>query len=146
LSQIYTVGPSLTSPRRSVALAMQIVHTPQAPAPIGPYSQAVRHGDLLYISGQIALDPQTGSLVGQNVKEETHQVMRNLVAILEAGGSSLAKVLKASIFLSSMDHFAAMNAVYGSYFEEGSVPARETVAVLGLPRGVNVEISMIAAL
>ncbi|MBM3929709.1 MAG: RidA family protein [Sphingomonadales bacterium] len=125
---------------------MQIVHTPQAPAPIGPYSQAVRHGDLLYISGQIALDPQTGSLVGQNVKEETHQVMRNLVAILEAGGSSLAKVLKASIFLSSMDHFAAMNAVYGSYFEEGSVPARETVAVLGLPRGVNVEISMIAAL
>ena len=100
----------------------------------------------MFISGQIALDPQTGSLVGQNVKEETHQVMRNLVAILEAGGSSLAKVLKASIFLSSMDHFAAMNAVYGSYFGEGSAPARETVAVLGLPRGVNVEISMIAAL
>ena len=125
---------------------MQIVQTPQAPAPIGPYSQAVRHGDLLFISGQIALDPQTGSLVGQNVKEETHQVMRNLVAILEAGGSSLAKVLKASIFLSSMDHFAAMNAVYGSYFGDDHVPARETVAVLGLPRGVNVEISMIAAL
>ena len=125
---------------------MQIVQTPQAPAPIGPYSQAVRHGDLLYISGQIALDPQTGSLVGQNVKEETHQVMRNLAAILEAGGSSLAKVLKASIFLSSMDHFAAMNAVYGSYFGDDHVPARETVAVLGLPRGVNVEISMIAAL
>jgi 2-iminobutanoate/2-iminopropanoate deaminase len=125
---------------------METIHTPQAPAPIGPYSQAVRHGDLLYISGQIALDPQTGSLVGQNVKEETHQVMRNLAAILQAGGSSFAKVLKASIFLSSMDHFAAMNAVYGSYFVEGAVPARETVAVLGLPRGVNVEISMIAAL
>ena len=125
---------------------METIHTPQAPAPIGPYSQAVRHGDLLYISGQIALDPQTGSLVGQNVKEETQQVMRNLAAILQAGGSSFAKVLKASIFLSSMDHFAAMNAVYGSYFEEGAVPARETVAVLGLPRGVNVEISMIAAL
>ncbi len=125
---------------------MQTIHTPHAPTPIGPYSQAIRHGDLLYISGQIALDPQTGSLVGENVKEETHQVMRNLAALLEAGGTSFDKVLKASIFLSSMDHFAAMNAVYGSYFGEGSMPARETVAVLGLPRGVNVEISMIAVL
>jgi 2-iminobutanoate/2-iminopropanoate deaminase len=124
---------------------MQIIHTPQAPAPIGPYSQAVRHGNLLYISGQIALDPQSGNIVGENVKEETHQVMRNLAAILEAGGSGFGQVIKASIFLSSMDHFAAMNAVYGSYFEEGRVPARETVAVLGLPRGVHVEISMIAA-
>ncbi|MBM3936712.1 MAG: RidA family protein [Sphingomonadales bacterium] len=123
---------------------MQTIHTPLAPAPIGPYSQAVRHGNLLYISGQIALDPETGILVSENVQEETHQVMRNLAAILEAGGSSFSQVIKASIFLSSMDHFTAMNAVYGSCFSEGHVPARETIAVLGLPRGVNVEISMIA--
>jgi 2-iminobutanoate/2-iminopropanoate deaminase len=123
---------------------MQKIHTELAPAPIGPYSQAVRHGNMLYISGQIAIDPKTGALASDNVKEETHQVMRNLAAILKAGDSNFTLVIKASIFLSNMDHFAAMNAVYGSYFGEDHVPARETVAVLGLPLGVNVEISMIA--
>jgi 2-iminobutanoate/2-iminopropanoate deaminase len=123
---------------------MQKIHTELAPAPVGPYSQAVRHGNMLYISGQIAIDPKTGALASDNVKEETHQVMRNLAAILKAGDSNFTLVIKASIFLSNMDHFAAMNAVYGSYFGEDHVPARETVAVLGLPLGVNVEISMIA--
>ena len=123
---------------------MEIIQTPHAPNPIGPYSQAVRHGQFLYISGQIALDPLTGDLVGEHIKEETHQVMRNLAAILEAAGLGFHHVVKTSIFLSSMDHFGAVNAVYGSYFEN-HFPARETVAVLGLPRGVHVEISMIAA-
>jgi 2-iminobutanoate/2-iminopropanoate deaminase len=98
----------------------------------------------LYISGQIALDPATGDLVQSSIQDETHRVMRNLQAILQSQGLGFESVIKASIFLSSMDLFGPVNAVYGSYFTE-PYPARETVAVLGLPRGVNVEISMIAA-
>ena len=123
---------------------MQSIQTEQAPKPIGPYSQAVQHGHTLYISGQIALDPATGDLVQSSIQDETHRVMRNLQAILQSQGLGFESVIKASIFLSSMDLFGPVNAVYGSYFTE-PYTARETVAVLGLPRGVNVEISMIAA-
>ena len=123
---------------------MQSIQTDQAPKPIGPYSQAVQHGQALYISGQIALDPESGNLVQSSIQDETHRVMRNLQAILQSQGLGFESVIKASIFLSSMDLFGPVNAVYGSYFTE-PYPARETVAVLGLPRGVNVEISMIAA-
>jgi 2-iminobutanoate/2-iminopropanoate deaminase len=122
-----------------------IVQTNQAPAPIGPYNQAVKAGGLLFISGQIALDPQTGELVAGSTAEETHQVMKNLAAILKEAGLGFEQVAKTTIFLSSMDLFAEVNQVYGQYFS-GDYPARETVAVKGLPKNVNVEISMIAAL
>lgn len=122
-----------------------IVQTNQAPAPIGPYNQAVKAGGLLFISGQIALDPQTGELVAGSTADETHQVMKNLAAILNEAGLGFEQVAKTTIFLSSMDLFAEVNQVYGQYFS-GDFPARETVAVKGLPKNVNVEISMIAAL
>ena len=122
-----------------------IVQTNQAPAPIGPYNQAVKAGGLLFISGQIALDPQTGELVAGSTADETHQVMKNLAAILKEAGFGFEQVAKTTIFLSSMDLFAEVNQVYGQYFS-GDYPARETVAVKGLPKNVNVEISMIAAL
>lgn len=122
-----------------------IVQTNQAPAPIGPYNQAVKAGGLLFISGQIALDPQTGELVAGSTADETHQVMKNLAAILKEAGLGFEQVAKTTIFLSSMDLFAEVNQVYGQYFS-GDFPARETVAVKGLPKNVNVEISMIAAL
>ncbi len=120
-----------------------IVQTQQAPAPIGPYSQAVKAGNTLYISGQIALDPATGELNMASLDEETHQVMRNLQALLGAAGLNFSNVVKTSIFLRTMDDFAKVNAIYGSYFLS-EFPARETVAVAGLPKNVNVEISMIA--
>ena len=122
-----------------------IVQTNQAPAPIGPYNQAVKAGGLLFISGQIALDPQTGELVAGSTADETHQVMKNLAAILNEAGLGFEQVAKTTIFLSSMDLFAEVNQVYGQYFS-GDYPAGETVAVKGLPKNVNVEISMIAAL
>lgn len=122
-----------------------IVQTNQAPAPIGPYNQAVKTGGLLFISGQVALDPQTGELVAGSTADETHQVMKNLAAILKEAGLGFEQVAKTTIFLSSMDLFAEVNQVYGQYFS-GDYPARETVAVKGLPKNVNVEISMIAAL
>jgi len=122
-----------------------IVQTNQAPAPIGPYNQAVKAGGLLFISGQTALDPQTGELVAGSTADETHQVMKNLAAILKEAGLGFEQVAKTTIFLSSMDLFAEVNQVYGQYFS-GDYPARETVAVKGLPKNVNVEISMIAAL
>lgn len=121
----------------------EIIQTDQAPAPIGPYNQAVRAGNLLFISGQIALKPETGELVDASVAAETHQVMQNLQAILSAAGSGFQQVVKTTIFLSDMALFAAVNEVYGSYFS-GEFPARETVAVKGLPKNVRVEISMIA--
>ena len=120
-----------------------IVQTSQAPAPIGPYSQAVKAGNTLYISGQIALDPATGELNMASLDDETHQVMRNLQALLGAAGLDFSNVVKTSIFLRTMDDFARVNAIYGSYFLS-HFPARETVAVVGLPKNVNVEISMIA--
>ena len=121
----------------------QIIHSPQAPAPIGPYSQAVRAGDTLYLSGQIALDPATGALVAGDLVAETHQVMRNLQAVLQAAGLDFSHVVKTTIFLRDMADFGTVNTVYGSYLGD-TPPARETVAVAGLPKDVRVEISMIA--
>lgn len=122
------------------------ISTDKAPQAIGPYSQAVVFGDLLFLSGQVPFDPSSGELVTGSVEEEAHQVMRNLRAVLEAAGSSFSKVLKTSIFLTDMGDFASVNEIYASYFEEGNYPARETVQVAALPRNVNVEISMIAHL
>lgn len=121
-----------------------IIQTNSAPAPIGPYSQAVRCGSLVFISGQIALHPETGNLVMDDIGAETHQVMHNLKGILSAEGLNFSHVVKTSIFLSDMSLFNEVNEVYGRYFE-GAFPARETVAVKGLPKNVNVEISMIAS-
>ncbi|MEZ4850219.1 MAG: RidA family protein [Bacteroidia bacterium] len=121
----------------------KIIETPHAPAPIGPYSQAVQVGETLYVSGQIAIDPASGTMNMDTLETETHQVMKNLGAILETVGMSYANIVKTSIFLSDMGDFARVNAVYGSYFTS-QFPARETVEVAGLPKGVNVEISVIA--
>ncbi len=121
----------------------RIISTKEAPAPIGPYSQAVLVNDTLYISGQIAINPENGQLVMNNIIEETHRVMKNLQAILKAGEMDFADVIKTTIFLSNMSQFSSMNEVYGSYFKE-SFPARETVQAAGLPKNVNVEISIIA--
>lgn len=123
----------------------KIITTPNAPAPIGPYSQAVQYGNLLYTSGQVAFDPSTGELVMDDIATETRQVMENLKAVLEAAGTSFANVIKTSIFLSDMNNFAAVNEVYGGYFDDDTAPARETVEVANLPKYVNVEISMIVA-
>jgi 2-iminobutanoate/2-iminopropanoate deaminase len=120
-----------------------IVHTDKAPAPIGPYSQAVLTGNMLFISGQIAIDPATNQLINGSIGDEARQVMKNLEALLSASDLSFESVVKATIFLSDMNHFAEVNEIYGSYFIS-NFPARETVAVLGLPKNVNVEISMIA--
>ncbi|GAA4320873.1 RidA family protein [Flaviaesturariibacter amylovorans] len=121
----------------------QIIQTPHAPAPIGPYNQAVRFGNLLFISGQICLDPATGQLKNTDLQEETHQVMHNLKAILQEAGLNFSHVLKTTIFLTDMNRFSEVNEIYGKYFDS-AFPARETVQVSALPRFVNVEISMIA--
>lgn len=121
----------------------QIIQTNQAPAPIGPYNQAVRAGQFLFISGQIALNPDTQELVQGSIEAETEQVMKNLQAILKEAGAGFDHVVKTSIFLSDMSLFSTVNEIYGRYFSS-QFPARETVAVKGLPRQVNVEISMIA--
>ena len=122
----------------------KIITTVDAPAPIGPYNQAVQHGDTIFLSGQIALDPATMILVNGRIKEETEQVMQNLAAVLKAAGSDFNKVIKTTIFLSDMDYFQEVNEVYGSHFDESIAPARDTVAVRTLPKSVNVEIAMIA--
>ena len=122
----------------------KIINTPNAPAPIGPYNQAVMMGDLLFISGQVALVPGTGDLANADLTEETNQVMKNLQAILTEAGMEFSHVVKTTIFLSDMSLFTAVNEIYGSYFKT-DYPARETVAVKGLPKNVNVEISMIAS-
>ena len=124
----------------------KIINTSNAPAPIGPYSQAVQYENLLYTSGQVAFDPATGALVTENIATETRQVMENLKAVLEAAGTSFGNVIKTSIFLSDMNNFAAVNEVYGGYFDNDTAPARETVEVANLPKYVNVEISVIAGL
>lgn len=121
----------------------KIIRTDNAPAPIGPYNQAVQYGDMLFISGQIPMDPKTGDLVQSDIKAETKQVMENLKAILDEAGMNFGNIIKTTIFLMDMGQFAQVNEVYGSYFGAGA-PARETVQVSGLPKGVNVEISMIA--
>ena len=121
-----------------------IISTSKAPAPIGPYSQAVLSGNTLFTSGQIALNPETGDLVMDNITVETRQVMENMKAVLEAAGMTFENVIKTSIFISDMNNFGAINEVYGSYLNDESAPARETVEVAQLPKDVNVEISMIA--
>jgi 2-iminobutanoate/2-iminopropanoate deaminase len=122
----------------------KIIQTPDAPAPIGPYSQGVMHGNTLYTSGQIAIDPKTGELVDDNIEVESRQVMENMKAVLAAAGMDFSNVVKSSIFLKDMGDFQAVNSVYASYFDEATAPARETVQVAQLPKDVSVEISMIA--
>lgn len=122
----------------------KIIQTDQAPAPIGPYNQAVAAGGFLFISGQICIKPDTGELNNTDIQAETHQVMHNLKAVLQEAGMDFSNVVKTTIFLSDMALFSEVNEIYGKYFD-GGFPARETVAVKGLPKNVNVEISMIAA-
>lgn len=122
----------------------KIINTSKAPAPIGPYNQAVLVKDTLYISGQIPIDPATGNLVEGDIQKETKQSMENLKAILEEAGMTFEHVIKSSIFIKDMNQFAQINEVYGTYFDADTAPARETVEVANLPKFVNVEISMIA--
>ena len=124
----------------------KIIFTKNAPAPIGPYNQAILKGNTLYASGQIAINPKTGELVTANIEEEARQVMENIKAILEVAGMTFENVVKATIFIMNMNDFGSINTVYGSYFNEKTAPARETVQVACLPKNVNVEISMIAIL
>jgi 2-iminobutanoate/2-iminopropanoate deaminase len=124
-------------------MSKQIIQTKEAPAPIGPYNQAILAGNTLYVSGQIALDAQSGELINENITEETHQVMKNMEAILSEAGLHFSDVVKCSIFVKDMGNFATINEAYGIYFKENA-PARETVEVARLPKDVNVEISCIA--
>ena len=123
----------------------KIIKTIKAPAPIGPYNQAVLLGDILYTSGQIAIDPKTGELAIDNIESETTLVMENLKAILEAANMTFKNVIKSTIFISDMNNFSKINAVYNRYFDTETAPARETVEVANLPKFVNVEIGMIAS-
>ena len=120
-----------------------IINTKNAPAPIGPYNQAIYVNSTLYISGQICIDPSTGNLKNQDIQEETHQCMQNLKAILHEAGMDFSNVVKTTIFITDMNRFGEINEVYGKYFV-GDFPARETVQVSALPKFVNVEISMVA--
>tara|TARA_B100001248_G_scaffold226077_1_gene183917 strand:- start:415 stop:795 length:381 start_codon:yes stop_codon:yes gene_type:complete len=122
----------------------KVINTNNSPAPIGPYNQAIFKNNMLFISGQIALDPNSMNLNNSSIREETHQVMKNLKNILKEVNMDFKNVVKSSIFLSDMSHFKDVNEVYGSYLETGHEPARETIAVKTLPMKVNVEISMIA--
>lgn len=122
----------------------KIIQTEHAPAPVGPYNQAILHGQTLYVSGQIALEPSTGNLITSDIEAETHQVMRNLKAVLEEAGTSFENVLKCSVFVSDMENYGRINAVYQQYFNDDTAPARELVEVANLPKYVNVEISVIA--
>jgi 2-iminobutanoate/2-iminopropanoate deaminase len=123
-----------------------IITTKKAPAPIGPYNQAILTGNTLYTSGQIAINPENGALVLENIQSETRQVMENMKQVLLAADMTFENVIKASIFISDMNNFSEINAVYGEYFNNETAPARETVEVANLPKFVNVEISMIAAI
>ena len=122
----------------------QAVSTPAAPAAIGPYSQAVRAGSLLFVSGQIAIDPSTGALIDGTIAEQTHRVIRNIGAILEAAGTTFDRVVRTTVYLADMNDFAAMNEVYGTYFRSPA-PARATVQAARLPRDARVEIDVIAS-
>ena len=124
----------------------KIIFTKNAPAPIGPYNQAVLKGNTLYTSGQIAINPASGELITDSIEAETEQVMQNMKAVLEEAEMTFENVIKTTIFIMDMNDFAKINSVYGSYFNEKTAPARETVQVAGLPKNVNVEISMIAIL
>lgn len=132
-------------PASASEVAPTAVLSPAAPAPVGPYSQAIRAGHTVYVSGQLPLDAATGQLVGGgDVKAETQQVMKNLAAVLAAAGFSLRDVVKCSIYVKDLGSFAAVNDAYGGYFNGGSAPARETVQVSALPKGAQVEISCVA--
>jgi len=120
-----------------------VVNTSKAPAAIGPYSQAIKHGDLVFTSGQIPFNPATGALVTSSIEDQTHQVLQNVKAVLEAGGASLDTVIKTTVFIKNMDDFARINAVYATYFP-GNPPARSCVEVARLPRDVSIEIEAIA--
>lgn len=120
------------------------IHSTDAPEPVGPYSQAVRSGDLLFLSGQIPLDPKSGELVTGEIEDQAHQVLRNLTAVLEAAGSSLARVVKTTVYLTDLSLFPRVNAVYAEYFSSEPAPARATVQVAALPLGCEVEIDAIA--
>ncbi len=124
----------------------KIINTSKAPAPIGPYNQAILCGNTLYISGQIPIDPENGQLVAGDIKKETEQCMQNLKAILQEAGMGFENVVKSTIFIADMHQFGSINEVYGKYFDAATAPARETVEVSNLPKFVNVEISMIAVL
>lgn len=136
-------GALLNSDQNPRHMERTIIKTDNAPAPIGPYSQAVKAGGMLFLSGQVALIPGTNDLNNATIEDEAHQVMHNLKGLLQAADMDFSHVVKTTIFLSDMALFGAVNEVYGKYFN-GDFPARETVAVKGLPRNVNVEISMIA--
>lgn len=123
----------------------KIIKTDQAPAPVGPYNQAIIHNGTLYASGQIALDPITGELVTDSIEAETRQVMENIRAILDEAGLTFSDVIKCSIFVSDIHNYSRINAVYAEYFDEAHAPARELVEVANLPKLVNIEISVIAA-
>jgi 2-iminobutanoate/2-iminopropanoate deaminase len=123
-----------------------IIKTAEAPAPIGPYNQAVCAGNTVYVSGQIALDAKTGELLKGSIEDETELVMKNLQAVLKAAGADFSNVVKSSIFIADMGQFTRINTVYGRYFDAATAPARETVEVANLPKYVNVEISVIAVL
>jgi 2-iminobutanoate/2-iminopropanoate deaminase len=125
----------------------KVITSKNAPAPIGPYNQAILAGNTLYVSGQIPLDPVSGNMVNQDIAAETHQVMKNLKAVLEEAGADFTKVVKCSIFIKNMNDFAVINKIYGEYFvSDAPAPARETVEVARLPKDANVEISCIAVL
>jgi 2-iminobutanoate/2-iminopropanoate deaminase len=126
-------------------MAKKIIYTPYAPEPIGPYSQAVEHLGILYVSGQIPIVPSKGAIVAAGIKDQTKQVMENLKAILEAAGYTFDQVNKCSIFITDMSLFGTVNEVYGAYFDGDNAPARETIAVSALPKGALVEISCIAS-
>lgn len=123
-----------------------IIKTDKAPMPIGPYNQAILYGNMLYTSGQIAINPETNQLVLDSIEAETELVMQNIKAVLEAANMTFDHVIKSSIFISDMNNFSRINSVYGQFFNEVNAPARETVEVANLPKFVNVEISVIAAL
>jgi 2-iminobutanoate/2-iminopropanoate deaminase len=127
-------------------LAKERIHSDQAPAALGPYSQAIRAGNIIYTAGQVGLDPATGQLVEGGIAEQTQRALQNLSAVLEAADSSLHDVVKTTVFLSDMAHFAAMNDIYKGYFSETHPPARSTVQVAGLPKAALVEIECVAVL
>lgn len=122
----------------------EIINSNNAPNPVGPYNQAILAGNTLYVSGQIPINPETGELVSSSIEDETHQVIKNLIAILEKAGMNLENVVKCSVFVSDMNQYAAINSVYAEYFRESTAPARELVEVANLPKFVNIEISLIA--
>ena len=124
----------------------KIINTPDAPAPVGPYNQSVLFNGILFVSGQIAINPENGELVTEHIEAETHQVMKNIRAVLSEAGLNFDNILKCSVFVSDMNNYSRINAVYSEYFDENTAPARELVEVANLPKFVNIEISVIAAM